>query len=174
MQVEIAIALEIQRTNPKVSETMAQQYSAWVMEESVRNDLDPWLLHGIAHVESRWTAKAFRKERDGSCSVGLGQINVGNCEPGRVQTLKDPRENLRAMSDFLSTIRSTCRKNCEGLRWLRFYNYNNKQYVSGLVEPVIRRCRTKYEEQEPQRDHLPVQEVPARVYFPWMLRKADA
>jgi hypothetical protein len=150
MLVETALMLEIQRTNPKVPEPQARKFASWVLEEADRNNLDPWLFHGIVYIESRWTPGVVRREEDGSCSIGLGQINVRRCEASKVQPLRDPRENLRRMGDFLSTIRDSCLKNCQGLKWLRFYNYNNKRYVTGLVGPVVDRCHAAYDEKDEQ------------------------
>ncbi len=74
------------------------------------------------------------------------------------------------MSDFLSTIRGICLKNCEGYKWLRFYNYNNKQYVTGLVGPVVDRCHAAYDgedEQEP-----PMSDVRTHLHVSRLCREA--
>lgn len=172
MIVEAALAMEIQRTNPKVPEPRANEFAGWVVEEANRNNIDPWLIHGIVHIESRWTPGVVRHENDGSCSIGLGQINVLHCESAKIKPLRDPRENLHRMSDFLSTIRNACLKNCEGYKWLRFYNYNNKHYVTGLVGPVVDRCHAAYDTEDDEQ-HRPLPYVHSLLHVPWLCREED-
>jgi hypothetical protein len=134
------------------------------MEEAGKNSLDPWVFHGIVWTESRWTAHVVRREQDGSCSVGLGQINV-RCDSKQVKVLQDPRENLKKMGVFLGNLQTSCKKNCSGLGWLKAYNWNDKAYVPQKVEPIVQRCHASYSVQS----HL--RAVQADLYLPWLPRE---
>jgi hypothetical protein len=162
MLIETALMLEIQRTNPRrVDENKAALYSGWVVEQAREHNLDPWLLHSLIYVESRWVAKVVRLEGDKSCSVGLGQINVADCNEQKIRKLQDPHENLRHIGARLELLQRTCKKNCEGLGWLQGYNPGSKSYVR-LVETVLRRCHDDHESI--------VREVHARLHVPGLRR----
>jgi hypothetical protein len=157
MLIEAALTAEIQKTNPrKIDERKAETYAGWVVEQAKEHSLDPWLLHALVYVESRWVAKVVRIEGDKSCSVGLGQINVADCSDAKVQKLQDPHENLRQVARRLDLLQRTCKNSCEGLGWLQPYNPGDKSYVR-LVETVLRRCHD---------DHEPaVRDVQTRLHF---------
>lgn len=155
MLTELALVLEIQKTNGALTAAKSKQYASWVMEEASKNDIDPWVFHSIVWVESRWTARVVRKEQDGSCSIGLGQINV-RCDSKQVEVLQDPRENLKKMGTFLSGIKTTCKHDCAGLGWLKAYNGGDRNYVPKKVEPIVQRCHAAYVEPA-------VRTIPARV-----------
>lgn len=159
MLIEAALAVEIQRTNPALNEEVRRQYAHWVVEEATARDLDPWIFHGIIHTETRWKAGIVVHEHDGSCSVGLGGINVRQCDSPRAAELRDPQKNIQAMGSFLSTIRHRCAHHCDGLGWLRAYNGGDRLYVPKKVGPIVDRCRAAY--QQP-----PVREVQARMHTP--------
>lgn len=164
MLIEAALVLEMQRTNPRVNTRTAHKYAEWVLEESTQHVLDPWLIFSLVYVESRWTAVVVRPEGDGSCSVGLGQMNVATCDPIEIERLVDPRENLRRVGHRLALLRRVCKNDCEGIRWLRGYNPGSKSYVS-KVEGVLARAHAEYEP--------PLREVPTDLYASWMCREDD-
>lgn len=150
MAIELALALAIRQTNPKVDHARADKYAAWVVEEADKRALDPWLFQAIIYTESRWTARVVRVEGDGSCSVGLGQINLARCEKDKIEELKEPQTNLQRMGEFLERIRSTCRYKCDGLGWLRAYNPGSKKYVPA-VAAALERYHARFDEQSSRR-----------------------
>lgn len=143
LHIGLALAMEIQRYNPALPEVTRLQYAEWVVEEAESKGLDPWVFHGIIATESRWAYYAFRRENDGSCSVGLGQINV-KCTSPRAKSLKDPHENIKTMGSFLSTLKATCAHHCDGLGWLKRYNPGDSAYVPKKVEPIVQRCHVEH------------------------------
>ncbi len=56
--------------------------------------VDATTLAAIVFAESTGRAHTIVREHDGSCSVGLGGVNVPSCEPGAVAALLDPTTNL--------------------------------------------------------------------------------
>lgn len=158
MLIEAALAMEIQRTNPKLDDKVSQKYARLVVEEATARDLDPWVFHGIIHTETRWKAGIIVHEHDGTCSIGLGGINVKKCDSPRARELRDPQRNIQAMGSFLSTIRARCAHHCDGLGWLRAYNGGDREYVPKKVGPIVERCHVTYE--------LPLREVQAEVQPP--------
>lgn len=154
MLVEAALALEIHRINPSVSQQKSVVYAHWVMEEAEPRGIDPWIFHSLIYQESRWTPSVVAHEKNGSCSVGLGQINV-SCNSPQVALLKQPRENLRRMGSFLGKLKTGCKERCEELGWLRGYNPGSPQY---LVE-----IRKRVDENHARYRESTLREVPARV-----------
>lgn len=161
MLLETALLLEIRSTKPTLKEQTAQMYTQYVLQEADRQVIDPWVFHGIIKIESEWTSKAFRKEGDGSCSIGLGQINVKCDDKKRIAELSDPKKNIEAMGSFLGRIKNTCRKKCDGLGWLVRYNPGNHQYV-GWVSGVVQRCHAAY---EPTLRNVPTPVHPSWVWY---------
>lgn len=135
MLVEIALSLAIRHSNPSISETTANTYAQWVVEEATTRELDPWIFQAIVHQETRWTPGLVRHETNGSCSVGLGQIN-GKCDIASVTPLKDPHANIKRMGAVLTYFRSTCRSKCEDLGWLRAYNPGSPAYFAEIREAI--------------------------------------
>lgn len=162
----LALALEIQQTNPKLPEEVRNQYAAWVVEEAESRDLDPWIFHGIIHTETRWKAGIIVHEQNGTCSIGLGGINV-TCDSKRAKELRNPRENLKAMGSFLSTIRGRCAHHCAGLGWLRAYNGGDRDYVPKKIGPIVQRCHVAYDQQPV------VPKAQGLLHPPWMCRQED-
>lgn len=166
MVLELSLVLAIRQTNPKVTEPTAERYAAWVVEEATKRDLDPWLFQALIYKESRWTATALRREGDGSCSVGLGQINTV-CEQEKIAPLQDPQANIQKMGEFLFNIRARCHRDCGGLRWLRAYNPGDRGYVA-TIEEAVKRYHAHHPE-EPR-----VRAVQSEVHDPGLLRvRAD-
>jgi len=164
MLLEVALMMEIQRTNPKVPLATAQDYTRWVLEEAQEKDIDPWVFHAIIHIESRWSWWAFRKEQDGTCSVGLGQINV-KCDSPKALELKDPHTNILAMGQFLGHLRKRCHQRCDNLNWVVPYNAGNPEYI-GWVRKRVGDEHARY----PQ-PSLP--DLPAPVHVEGVLRKEN-
>jgi len=156
MLIEAALMFEVQRTNLRIDERTARKYVDWIVEQATTHRLDPWLFFSLVYVESRWTAAVVRAEGDKSCSVGLGQINVSDCDPLEIERLQEPHENLRNVGWRLAQLRRICTRDCEGIRWLRGYNPGSKSYVS-KVETVLERCHADYES--------PLREIPAGLHL---------
>src|ERR1700727_1702240 len=135
LMISVLLAAAIQHSNPRLPPQDRAHYASWVQEEASAHSLDPWIFHALINRETRWTATAVRHERDGSCSVGLGQINV-HCTASAMQPLLDPHANLRRMGSFLARIRSACRRDCDNLGWLRAYNPGNAEYLSAVQADV--------------------------------------
>ena len=153
MLSSLVLALAIRASNPAVSPDRAQVYAKWVQHEAARRHLDPWLFQAIIDRETRWTPQAIRHESDGSCSVGLGQIN-GSCVESNTSALLDPHINIERMGLMLSRMRSSCRHDCEHLGWARAYNPGSPAYFEAVrkavdayhgqsPEPVVHRVRTE-------------------------------
>jgi hypothetical protein len=75
----------------------------------------PRTLAAIVYMESRGLPSTVGRERDGDCSVGLGQIK-GSCDPERVARLQDPSVNLRVAARILRANESWCRKHVQERR----------------------------------------------------------
>jgi len=168
MLLEAALVLEIQRTNPKVGEELATLYAQTVVAQAARVDIDPWVFHGIIHVESSWTARVVRHEGDRTCSVGLGQINVRTCKHTTIKLLQDPVQNITAVADFLARIKRKCIRRCGDLRWLVPYNPGQPRYV-GWVKTIVDRSHDRYDEPA-----WPLPKVRTRMHVAWLQWEAAA
>jgi hypothetical protein len=144
MLIEVALALEIRTTNPKLTAETSQQYANWVVEEAADRGLDPWLLHGLVSVESAWTASAVNHEKNGTCSVGLGQINTG-CSKEQLAKYQDPRTNLHKIGEYLAGMQKSCTKDCKNNGWVRAYNPGSKDYYLRQIRAIVARCHKEYD-----------------------------
>lgn len=163
MLTALVLAQAIQHTNPALSKETARQYASYVLTASKKHSLDPWIFQSIISRETRWQSVLVRREADGSCSVGLGQIN-GRCTEAVMAPLRDPRVNIFRMGTFLAHLRSTCRTDCQDLGWLRRYNPGSAAYLAAIQEAV----RTHHA----QDGQSAVLRVPAQVPAPRVLRHA--
>lgn len=149
MQLLQALALSVMLTNPGLNNTQAEIYSRWVLEFSNKNDLDPWLVEALISKESRWKATAVRRETNGSCSVGLGQINLTVCDPVKVTALQDPLYNIRRTAKHLALAREICpkikaEKKCSQGKWIGLYNPGNRTYASDVLH-LMEEHRARYD-----------------------------
>lgn len=129
------IAMAIHSINPVLPDATVRDYAATVVEQADRHALDPWLIVEIVHRETHWIPTLpVRHEHDGSCSVGLGQINVP-CGP-QMAPLLEPHANLRRTASVLDKLRGHCMKDCGGLGWVRAYNPGSKVYGPAIVAAV--------------------------------------
>lgn len=167
MLIEAALALEIQTVNPRLPTPTVTQYVQWVVEDSRHYDVDPWVVYALVGVESHWNAAALRREGDGTCSVGLGQINVRDCYSEKVVRLLEPRANLRAVVLRLNLLQRVCSHDCDGIGWLQGYNPGSHHYL-GLVTRLMRR-RGVYEDRESD-----IREVHTEMYSSGMCRQGDS
>ena len=138
LMLSALLSAAIHSSNPQLPPKEVARYTSWVIEEAREHSLDPWVFHAIIHRETHWTATAVRHERDGSCSVGLGQINT-RCNSSDIKVLLNPRNNLSRMGYFLARIRRMCRKGCAELGWLRRYNPGDADYLHA-VQAAVRSC----------------------------------
>jgi hypothetical protein len=113
----------------------AHKYAVWVLADAKQYHLDPWIFVAIVQRETRWVNGLVRYESNGSCSVGLGQINL-SCDSPEIAPLRDARTNLQRMGQFLNHIRSSCKNNCRDLGWLRAYNPGSAEYFNSVREVV--------------------------------------
>lgn len=67
----------------------------------------PRTLAAIVYMESRGQPGIVGRERDGDCSVGLGQIK-GSCDPARIARLQDPAVNLASAASILRANERWC------------------------------------------------------------------
>lgn len=79
-----------------------------IRAEARRARVDPVTLGAIVWLESRGRPGVVFVERDGDCSVGLGQVK-GSCDPARVRALQDPLAGLRASASVLRATTRWCR-----------------------------------------------------------------
>lgn len=148
MQLLQALALSVMLTNPGLNSTQAEGYSKALIERAKENNLDPWLMEALISKESRWIASALRREDDGSCSVGLGQINLTVCDPAKVAALQAPYENIRRTTRHLALARDICtkvrsEKKCSQNGWVGLYNPGNRTYASD-VKRLMEEHRARY------------------------------
>jgi len=138
IRLAVQIALAIHQINPLLSVHTSRSYAAAFVAASKRNGIDPWLLVEVVHRETRWIPTLVRHEHNGSCSVGLGQVN-GSCEASFVLPLLGARRNLRRSARILGQLRSHCTSDCAAMAWLRGYNPGSPSYAPTILEAVRRR-----------------------------------
>jgi hypothetical protein len=135
MSLLLQLALAIGSTNHALPPRKVRELAAVVVEQASQGQLDPWLIYEIVYRESRWTPSALRREWDGTCSVGLGQINT-RCDKGFIAPLFDPVVNLRKIGEYLVHFRKTCSHECENGMWLRGYNPGSSTYAPEILAKV--------------------------------------
>lgn len=161
MLAEVVLALAIRHTNPTVPQTRAKRYATWILTESKHYNLDPWIFVAIIDRETLWVPGLVRHEKDGSYSVGLGQINAHSTR--EIRPLRQGHTNIQRMGWFLNRIRAACSSDCEDLGWLRAYNPGSAEYFNAVREQV----RT-YRAQDGQPAVLRVQ---TGMHAPWVPRQ---
>jgi hypothetical protein len=72
--------------------------------------VDPRTLAAIVFLESKGQPHLVARERNGTCSVGLGQVNVPDCDPMKISSLHDPAYNLRVSAKILKANQRWCRR----------------------------------------------------------------
>ena len=82
---------------------------ALIVSTAKEEGVHPRTLAAIVYMESRGQAGVVGRERDGDCSVGLGQIK-GSCAPERLARLQDPSVNLHTAAKILKANERWCRK----------------------------------------------------------------
>lgn len=90
-------------------------------------------LAAVVFVESRGQAGIVRHETNGSCSVGLGGVNVPDCDPVAVAHLQQAQANLRASAVILRAGRRWCAEHpghgvCRRSGAIGMYNPGDKAY----------------------------------------------
>lgn len=113
-------------------------YSQAVVQSAAKEKVDPWLVEAIIFNESRWRSGSFRQESNGTCSVGLGQINVPDCNPDRIARLKEPETNIGQVARFLVRIQELCprvwpKKKCVHGGWVGLYNSGDPTYAKRVL-----------------------------------------
>lgn len=87
---------------------------AWlplIQAEAHAAGVEPLTLAAIVYHESRGNPALVYHERDGACSIGLGQVRVAGCaDPERIARLKDPAYNLRVSARILAATKRWCRQ----------------------------------------------------------------
>lgn len=137
MLIEAALATAIQHSNPAVTEPRASQYASWVAEAALKNHTDPWIFIAIINRETGWNPELVRRESNGTCSVGLGQINsLGPCTTDHIATYTDPHANIERMGKLFYIFHETCREDCGDMHWLRRYNPGSPAYLAAIIQAV--------------------------------------
>lgn len=72
--------------------------------------VDARTLAAIVAIESHGQPHLVAHERNGTCSVGLGMVNVPDCSPARISALQDPAFNLRVAAKILRANQRWCAK----------------------------------------------------------------
>lgn len=85
-------------------------WMALVFSTATAAHVDPATLGAVVFLESRGQPHLVSKERNGSCSVGLGMVNVPDCDPVRISALQDPAFNLRTAALILRANQRWCRR----------------------------------------------------------------
>ena len=149
----LLLSLAIAQSTPYAPASAAKSYAVWVMEQAQEHRLDPWLLVALVQRETGWHPTLVRHERDGSCSVGLGQIN-GPCTRAFIQPLLNPHHNLQVIGRYLEHFRSTCRTECSDLGWLYSYNHSHAYVVA--IREAVRKFHAQDGEPDLPRAHAEV------------------
>lgn len=110
-----------------------------IRAEARRARVDPVTLGAIVWLESRGRPGVVFVERDGDCSVGLGQVK-GSCDPARVRALQDPLAGLRASA---SVLRATTRW-CRAHRSDRFCRAGERAFRGGGAANRYAGASTRY------------------------------
>lgn len=116
----------------------ALSLAALATDHGKAHHVDPDLIMAIAHVESRGQANIVRHESNGSCSVGLGGINVPTCDDAVVEHLKSPDANVKAIAVILDTGRTYCAAHPENVACKRggaiaLYNPGDPGYAKRVA-----------------------------------------
>ena len=133
-------------------------WMALIFSTAAEAKVDPYTLGAIVYLESRGQAHIVSKERNGSCSVGLGQVNVPDCAPERISALRAPAYNLRVSAQILRANERWCRKHRKDRRcrsgnrlWkgggaVNCYAGNTTRYAPRVakVRRLFRKARRKY------------------------------
>jgi Transglycosylase SLT domain len=135
MSLLTQIALAIMAINPIMPAPQVRELSAVVIEQSMDKSIDPWLIVELVRKETHWIPSAVRHETDGTCSVGLGQINT-SCALEHMRPLLDPVTNLRRTASILAAAKRACREDCGGGMWLRAYNPGDSAYAPAILAAV--------------------------------------
>lgn len=80
-----------------------------IEHEAERAGVSPVTLGAIVFTESRGQPHLVSKEKNGSCSVGLGMVNVPDCNPMRISSLQDPAYNVQVAAKILRANERWCR-----------------------------------------------------------------
>jgi hypothetical protein len=133
---------------------------ALIVATASAEHVDPRTLAAIVFLESRGQPHLVSNERNGTCSVGLGQVNVADCDPVKMSALHDPAYNLRVSAKILKANRRWCRRHPSEWRCragervfkgggaVNCYAGNTKAYaprvakVRKLLPPLTRRRRS--------------------------------
>lgn len=83
---------------------------ALIVATASAEHVDERTLAAIVYLESKGQPYLVAHERNGTCSVGLGQVNVPDCDPARISELHDPEFNLRVSAKILRANQRWCRK----------------------------------------------------------------
>lgn len=83
---------------------------ALIVATASAENVDPRTLAAIVFLESRGQSHLVSKERNGTCSVGLGMVNVPDCDQERISSLHDPAYNLRVSAKILKANQRWCRR----------------------------------------------------------------
>ena len=100
--------------------------------------LPPGLLWAVVMEESRGHVWALGTNRNGSCDVGLAQINVPGCDPLRIIPLFEPSANLTRAARILRWSERSCRRRpwrrgCRHCRWGR-YNPGSPSWCGKVLD----------------------------------------
>jgi hypothetical protein len=137
----LKLALAIHQINPLVTMSVARGWASVVVHESTTRDLDPWLLVELVHRETHWIPRLVRHETDGTCSVGLGQINM-RCGSSELPQMLRPALNLKRTAALLAHFRDVSVRNGYGRRpaaWLWMYNPGSPTYAPAILAAVFER-----------------------------------
>lgn len=83
---------------------------ALILATATAEHVDPRTLAAIVFLESRGQPYLVSREKNGTCSVGLGMVNVPDCDPSKISALQDPAHNLRVAARILHANQRWCRR----------------------------------------------------------------
>ncbi len=118
-----------------------------IQGEAKAAGVSPLTFAAIVHVESRGQPGAIKHEANGSCSVGLGQVNVSDCDEAAVTRLLVPAANLRAAAGILKAGARYCLSHrCPRGGAVAMYNAGDKGYARRVfaVRRQLRRAVVRW------------------------------
>lgn len=83
---------------------------ALILATATAEHVDPRTLAAIVFLESRGQPHLVSREKNGTCSVGLGMVNVPDCDLSKISALQDPAHNLRVAAKILHANQRWCRR----------------------------------------------------------------
>ena len=111
-----------------------------IKAQAKRRGIDPFLIAGLIHRESRWDRRLASKKNHGLMQVRVSRTtNTGYT--GRESLLYQPRRNIRIGVRMLARWRKYHQRKCTGRRahyWWAHYQWGSRPGNNGSASRVLR------------------------------------